>query len=94
MGGDWSLNTDYCNAVLRAALLEGEVYVLTIERGEKKEIASWTVLFPPGCALFGTQVFCFAKFVETNQTNSSVKHNGLWDLTIISKRLSPKYKIG
>ena len=56
-GGDLSL-TDYCNAVLRAAILEGEVYILTIEREGKREIASWAVFFPPGCALFGTQVSC------------------------------------
>ena len=59
IGGDWSLNIEYCDAVLRAAILEGEVYILTIERGGKREIASWATLFPPGRALFGTQVFFF-----------------------------------
>ena len=63
IGGDWSLNIEYCRAVLRAAMLEGEVYILTIEREGKREIASWTVLFPPGRALFGTQVF-FGTFVD------------------------------
>ena len=56
IGGDWSLNTEYCNALLRAAILEGEVYIITIERGGKREIASWVVFFPPGRGLFGTQV--------------------------------------
>jgi len=55
LGEDWSLNTEYCNAVLRASILEGEVYILTIERGGKREIASWAVLFPPGRVLFGTE---------------------------------------
>ena len=102
IGGDWSLNTEYCGAVLRAAILEGEVYILTIERGGKKEIASWIVLFPPGRALFGTQVFFFfAHFVDSSQTtanqkknHSAVKLNGHWDLTIIFKKLNLKYKIG
>lgn len=55
IGGDWSLNREYCNAVLRAAILEGEVYILTIAKGERKEIASWVVWFPPGRALFKTE---------------------------------------
>jgi hypothetical protein len=46
-GGDRSMNMAYCNAILRAAILEGEVYILTIERGGKREIASWVVWFPP-----------------------------------------------
>ena len=56
LGGDLSLSIDYFNAVLRAAILEGEVYILTVERGGKKEIASWAAFFPPGCSLFETQV--------------------------------------
>ena len=56
LGGDLSQSIDYFNAVLRAAILEGEVYILTVERGGKKEIASWAAFFPPGCSLFGTQV--------------------------------------
>lgn len=68
IGGDWSLNTEYCSAVLRAAILEGEVYILTIERGGKREIASLAVLFPPGRALFGTQVsYTFVDSFQTNQ---------------------------
>ena len=67
MGGDWSLNIEYCNAVLRAAILEGEVYIITIERGGKREIASWAVWFAPGRSLFGTQVSC--SFVDSFQTN-------------------------
>ena len=58
MDGDWSLNTEYCNAVLRAAILEGEVYIVIIEREGKREIASVAVLFPPGRTLFETQVSC------------------------------------
>jgi hypothetical protein len=57
IGEDWNLNIEYCNALLRAAILEGEVYILIIDKGEKREIASWTVWFPPGRTLFGTQVF-------------------------------------
>ena len=57
LGGDWRLNTEYCSAILRAAILEGEVYILSVERGRKREIASWAVFFPPGSFLFGTQVF-------------------------------------
>ena len=57
LGEDLSLSTEYFNALLRAAILEGEVYILTVERGGKKEIASWATFFPPGCALFETQVF-------------------------------------
>ena len=71
ISGDWSLNTEYCSAVLHAAILEGEVYILTIERGGKREIASWVVLFPPGRALFGTQVSCTFKFVDSFQTNQT-----------------------
>ena len=56
IGGDWSLNTEFCSALFRAAILEGEVYILTIERGGKREIASLAVFFPPGRVLFGTQV--------------------------------------
>ena len=58
IGRDWNLNTEYSNAVVRAAILEGEVYVLKIERGGKMEIASWAVFFPPSRELFGTQVSC------------------------------------
>lgn len=70
IGGDWSLNREYCSAVLRAAILEGEVYILTIEMGGKREIASWVVWFPPGRALFGTQVsYNFVNsFLGTNKT--------------------------
>ena len=60
------MNTEYCKAVLRAAILEGEVYILSIEREGKREIASWAVLFPPGRALLGTQVF-FCTFVDSFQ---------------------------
>jgi len=55
LGDDLSLSTEYCNALLRAAILEGEVYILTIEKGGKREIATWAVFYPPGCALFGTE---------------------------------------
>ena len=51
-------------------MLEGEVYILTIERGGKREIASWTVLFPPGRALLGTQVF-FGTLVDSFQSNQT-----------------------
>jgi len=51
IGGDLSLNTEYCNAEIRASMLEGEVYILTIEKGGKREIASWAVFFPPGSVL-------------------------------------------
>ena len=64
-GGDWSLNTEYSNALVRAAILEGEVYVLKIERGGKMEIASWAAFFPPGIGLFETQVSCtFVRFIS------------------------------
>jgi hypothetical protein len=95
LGDDLSLSTEYCNAVLRAAILEGEVYILTIERGAKREIATWAVFFPPGCALFGTQVSCaFVNSFQTNPNHSAVKLNGNWDLTNSSKNSNPKYKIG
>ena len=68
-GGDRSMNMAYCSAILRAAILEGEVYILTIERGGRREIASWVVWFPPGRSLFGTQVSCtFVDSIQTNQT--------------------------
>ena len=69
LGGDLSLNTEYCGAFLRAAILEGEVYILTIERGGKREIASWAVFYPPGRELFGRQVACI--FVNSFQTNQA-----------------------
>lgn len=56
IGGDWNLNIEYCNAVLCATILEGELYILSIAKGGKREIASWAAWFPPGNALFGTQV--------------------------------------
>ena len=73
LGGDWSLNTDFCSAVLRATILEGEVHIITIERGGKREIASWAGLFPPGRSLFGTQVCC--TFVDSLQTNQKPLHS-------------------
>ena len=63
MVGDLSLNTEYSNAILRAAILEGEVYVLKIERGGKMEIASWAGYFPPGRMLFATQVFLHIRLI-------------------------------
>ena len=57
IGEDWSLNAEYYIAVLRAAILEGEAYILTIEREGKRQIASWAVFFPPGHVLFDRQVF-------------------------------------
>ena len=71
LGEDLSLSTEYFNALLRAAILEGEVYILTVERGGKKEIASWATFFPPGCALFETQVFLltFLSIRRFSQTN-------------------------
>ena len=80
IGGDWSLNTEYCSAILRAAILEGEVYVLSIERGGKMVIASWVVYFPPGSFLFGTQVFICAFihfFFLTNQTTPQRSSTGV-----------------
>ena len=91
LGGDWSLNTEFCGAVLRATILEGEVYIITIERGGKREIASWAALFPPGRSLFGTQVCCtFVDSFQTNQKPLTVKLNGLWDITNFSKKLNLK----
>jgi len=55
VGGDMSLNTEYCKAELRAAALEGFVYILTIEREGKKKIASWICFFPAGRKLFETE---------------------------------------
>ena len=63
-----SLSTEYCNAVLRAAIAEGEVHVLKVERGGKMEIASWAGFFPPGRMLFGTQVS--STFVDSFQTKT------------------------
>ena len=65
MIGDSSLNTEYSNAVVRAAILDGEVYVLKIERGGKMEIASWAAFFPPGRSLFGRHVSC--TFIDSFQ---------------------------
>ena len=59
IGGDWSLHNEYCKAILLATILEGELYILTIGKGKKKEIASWISLFSPGRNLFGTQVSLF-----------------------------------
>lgn len=56
ISGDWTLHTEYCNAVLRATILEGELYILTVAKGKKREIASWVSWFPPGSSLFATQV--------------------------------------
>ena len=92
---DSSLKTEYCNAVLRAAIAEGEVYVLNVERGGKMEIASWAGFFPPGSILFGTQVFSHIRLIHffffhflTKKTNSPVKLSGIWDLTNFSKNLN------
>ena len=65
VGGDMSLNTEYCKAELRAAALEGFVYTLTIEREGKKKIASWICFFPAGRKLFETQVFFFGTFIDS-----------------------------
>ncbi|KAF8806973.1 hypothetical protein BYT27DRAFT_7190678 [Phlegmacium glaucopus] len=55
IGGDWNLNLEYCNAFLRATVLEGELYILSISKGGKREIASFAALFPPGRAIFATE---------------------------------------
>ena len=96
MGGDWSLVTEHCNAILRATIAEGELYILKIERGGKMEIASWAAFFPPCVELFGTQVSCtFVDSFQTNQiTLSPVKLSGILDLTNFSKSLNLNYSIG
>ena len=58
-------NSEYCNAVLRAAILEGEVYFLTNGREGTREIQ--VALFPPDRELFETQVSC--TFIDSNQSN-------------------------
>jgi len=55
IGGDLAFQTEYCNAALRATVLEGELYILTTGLGEKREIASWVSWFPPGNGLFATE---------------------------------------
>ena len=55
-------NSEYCNAVLRAAIIEGEVYFLTNGREGTREIQ--VSLFPPDRELFETQVSC--TFIDSN----------------------------
>jgi len=99
IGGDWTLHTEYCNAILRATILEGELYILTIGEGKEKKIASWVSWFPPGSSLFSTQVSCtfvdsFLKFDKATILKLAVTLSGLWDTTIFSKNLNLKYRTG
>ena len=52
LGGDWSLQPDFCRAVIRATALEGELYV--VKAGN--EIVSTASWFGPDSYLFKTYV--------------------------------------
>lgn len=52
LGGDWSLQPDFCRAVTRASALEGELYVIKVGN-EIVSTASW---FGPDSYLFQTYV--------------------------------------
>lgn len=93
IGGDWALHTEYCHALLRATILEGELYILTIEKPSgKKEIASWVSWFPPGAKMFATQVFSMVSksILEADTATRTVKLNELWNTTTFLKNLNLK----
>lgn len=54
IGANWTLSEPYFKAALRAALLEGEVWVAGIEEGETQSIRSVGLFFGPGRIMFGT----------------------------------------
>ncbi|EEB92878.1 hypothetical protein MPER_08548, partial [Moniliophthora perniciosa FA553] len=51
LGGDWSLAPDISRAIIRATLLEGEVYVV---KNDSDEIVSFGLWFRPGTEVFST----------------------------------------
>lgn len=53
VGGDWSLLYEMEMAMLRASLLEGVVYVVTVGKGADEKIVSAGYWFGDGKALFG-----------------------------------------
>jgi hypothetical protein len=56
-GGDLSLEPDFFRASIRAAALEGELYILTV--GEDERIVSTASWFMPGKVLYDRYVTHF-----------------------------------
>ena len=54
MSGDPSLSYDYWTAYLRATILEGELWVVSILQNGKWEIVSFASWFAPGTGLWNT----------------------------------------
>ncbi|THU89926.1 hypothetical protein K435DRAFT_781417 [Dendrothele bispora CBS 962.96] len=52
LGGNWELHGDYWRSLIRAAALEGEIYVVRNPKGQIVSIAVW---FPPGNDLFNSE---------------------------------------
>ncbi|TFK60339.1 hypothetical protein BDN72DRAFT_850593 [Pluteus cervinus] len=52
LGGNWVLHREYQHAVIRASLLEGEVYAVKDDGGEIASVAYW---FGPDSCLFGSK---------------------------------------
>ncbi|KAF5329114.1 hypothetical protein D9758_017951 [Tetrapyrgos nigripes] len=51
IGGDWSLSEDLARAMIRATLLEGQIYVVKTQNGK---IVSFGLWFKPQTAIFST----------------------------------------
>lgn len=57
IGGDWSLLRESYIAMIRATLLEGLLYVVTVGKGSEEKIVSMGCWFGNGTALFATYAF-------------------------------------
>lgn len=55
VGGDWGLLPELETAMLRASLLEGVVYVVTVGKGSDEKIVSAGYWFGDGSAMFGSE---------------------------------------
>ncbi|PPQ82840.1 hypothetical protein CVT25_009215 [Psilocybe cyanescens] len=55
LGGDLSRSYEYWSSIFRATLLEGELWVVTVDNEGKEEIVSCAVWYAPGRALFATE---------------------------------------
>ncbi|KAF8523044.1 hypothetical protein JB92DRAFT_2595079, partial [Gautieria morchelliformis] len=53
LGGDMSLQRDFCHASIRVTALEDELYIITV--GQDKRIGSTASWFRPGKGLFDSE---------------------------------------
>ncbi len=49
VGGNWAIQNEFIQAMTRATLLDGEVFVVQGDHGQIISVAFW---FPPGHGLF------------------------------------------